>query len=120
MVLQGHMENKNHHISVTRVSIETKLGRMIASLNGLLPIMSHDTLIAWPCEIRSSLTGVDSARKCLSRHQLLVCYIKTINVFYKFYDFFCRRYSLMNQPCSNNLFQFMQYVEALKAFKIPS
>ena len=30
-------------------------------------------------------------------------------VFYKFYDFFFRRHSLMNQPCYNDLFQFMQH-----------
>ena len=28
--------------------------------------------------------------------------------FDNFYDFFCRQHSLMNQPCYNNLFQFMQ------------
>ena len=39
----------------------------------------------------------------------LICYIKTIIVFYKFYDFFCRRHSLMNRSCYNNLFQFMQH-----------
>ena len=50
----------------------TKLDRMIASLDGLLPIMSHDPLIAWPCEIRSSLTGGGPARKRLSHHRLLV------------------------------------------------
>ena len=32
----------------------------------------------------------------------LICYVKIIIVFYKFYDFFCRR-------CYNNLFQFMQH-----------
>ena len=53
----------------------TKLGRMIASLDGLLPIMSHDSLITWPCEIRGSLTGGRSARKRLSRHRLLVVVI---------------------------------------------
>ena len=72
MVLQGHVANKNHHISITRVSMATKLGRMIASLDGLLPIMSHDPLITWPCEIRGSLTGGGSARKRLSRQRLLV------------------------------------------------
>ena len=35
------MANKNH-ISVTRMFMETKLGRMIASIDGLLPIVSHD------------------------------------------------------------------------------
>ena len=72
MVLQGHVANKNHHISITRVSMATKLGRMIASLDGLLSIMSHSHLITWPCEIQGSLTGGGSARKRLSRHRLLV------------------------------------------------
>ena len=49
-----------------------KLGRMMTALDGLLPIMSHDSLITRPCEIRGSLTGGDSALKCLSRHRLLV------------------------------------------------
>ena len=34
--------------------------------------MSHDPLITWPSEIPGSLTGGGSARKRLSRHQLLV------------------------------------------------
>ena len=50
----------------------TKLGRMIASLDVLLPIMLHDLLITWPCEIRGSFTGGGSARKRLSRDRLLV------------------------------------------------
>ena len=49
----------------------TKLGRMIASLDGLLPIMSDDPLITKPCEIRGSLTGGGSARKRLSRDRLV-------------------------------------------------
>ena len=74
MVLQCHVANKNHPISITRVSMTTKLGRMITSLDWLLPIMSHDPLITWPCEIRGSLTGGGSAWKCLSRHRLLVSF----------------------------------------------
>ena len=50
----------------------TKLGRMIAFLDGFLPIMSHDPLIIWPCEIQGSLTGGGSARKRVSRHRFLV------------------------------------------------
>ena len=42
---------------IRRVSMANKLGRMITSLDGLLPIMSHDPLITWPCEIRGLLTG---------------------------------------------------------------
>ena len=72
VVLQGHVANKIHHISITRVFMATKLGRMIASLDGLLPIMSHDPLITWPCEIRGSIAGGGSACKRLRRHRLLV------------------------------------------------
>ena len=50
----------------------TKLGRMMTSSDGLLPIMSHDPLITCRCEIRGSLTGRGSARKRLSRPRLLV------------------------------------------------
>ena len=46
--------------------METKLDRMISSLDGLLPIMPHDPLITWPCEIRVSFTGGGSVRKRLS------------------------------------------------------
>ena len=66
--MQGHVANKNHHISIRRVCMATKLGGMIASLDGLLPIMLHNPLITWPCEILSSLTGAGSARKHLSHH----------------------------------------------------
>ena len=34
----------------------------------------------------------------------LYVFLKQLLSFYKFYDFFCRRHSLMNQPCYNNLF----------------
>ena len=50
----------------------TKLGRMIASLDGLPPIMLYNPLITKPCEIQGSLTGGGLARKRLSRHRLLV------------------------------------------------
>ena len=40
------MANKNHYISIA-----TKLGRMMASLDGLLPIISHDPLIMQSYEI---------------------------------------------------------------------
>ena len=39
----------------------------------------------------------------------LICYVKPIIVFYRFYDLFCRRHSLMNRPCYDNLFQFVQH-----------
>ena len=46
----------------------------------LLPVMSHDTLITWPCETRGSLTAGGSTRKRLSRHRLLVFHY--LNLFY--------------------------------------
>ena len=49
-----------------------KLGRMMTSLDWLLPINSNDRLFTWPCKIRGSLTGGGSARKRLSRHRFLV------------------------------------------------
>ena len=52
----------------------TKHGRMMTSLDGLVPIMSHDPLITWPCEMRGSLTGAGSARKRLICPGLLVDY----------------------------------------------
>ena len=55
----------------------TKVGRMIASLNGLLPIMSFDPFITWPCEIRGSRIGGGSAHKRLSRHRLIVIILPT-------------------------------------------
>ena len=67
VVLQGHMANKNHYISIA-----TKLGRMMASLDGLLPIISHDPLIMQSYEIWGSLTGGGSKRKCFSPHRHLV------------------------------------------------
>ena len=41
VVLQSHVTNINHLISIKRVFMATKLGGMIAFLNELLPIMSH-------------------------------------------------------------------------------
>ena len=41
----------------------------------------------------------------------LVFYVKTVTVlfFCNFNDFFCKRHSLMNGLCHNNLFQIMQH-----------
>ena len=71
MVLQGH-KKKILYISITRMPMANKLGRIMISLDGLLPIITHDLLIMRPCEIRGSLTWGGSARKRLSRHRLLV------------------------------------------------
>ena len=50
----------------------TKFRRMMTSLDGLLPTMSHYFLITWPCDIQGSFTGGGSASKRVSRHRLLV------------------------------------------------
>ena len=42
-----------------------QIGRIMTSLEGSLPVMSHDPFIMWPCEIRGSLTWGGSARKPL-------------------------------------------------------
>ena len=63
---------KSFYISITRVPMANKIGKKMTSLDELLPKMSNDPLITWSCEIRGSLTGWGSARKRLSRHQLLV------------------------------------------------
>ena len=60
------------YISITRVPMANKPGRMMNSLDRLLPIMSHDPLIRWPYETRGSLIGGGSTRKHLSRHRLLI------------------------------------------------
>ena len=78
MVLQSHVANKNHHTSIAKVSMSTKLGRMIAALDGLLPIVPHD-----PCEIQGSLAGGGSAWKRLSRHRLLVRILCRMDIYFK-------------------------------------
>ena len=43
---QDHVTNLNHHISTTIIVLmATKLGMMVTSLDGLLPMKSHDPLI---------------------------------------------------------------------------
>ena len=42
--------NENYFVSTTRVTLTTKLCRMVSYLNGLLPIKSHEFLITWSCE----------------------------------------------------------------------
>ena len=48
---QDHLRNYNHYISITRVPMATKLGKMITYLDWLLLIKSHDPLISWSCKI---------------------------------------------------------------------
>ena len=51
VVLQDHLTNENFYICTTRVSMATKLGRMITYLDGLLATEAHDPFITWSCEI---------------------------------------------------------------------
>ena len=46
LLLQDHVTNLKH-ISTTKVSFATKLGRMVTYLDWLLPIKPHDPLITW-------------------------------------------------------------------------
>ena len=46
------------YISIAKEPIANKLGGMMTFLDGLLPIMSHDPFITWPCNRRGS------AHKC--------------------------------------------------------
>ena len=42
-------------------------------------------------------------------YKIYTLFVKPVTVFYNFYDFFCRWHSLMNRPCNNILFNFMQH-----------
>ena len=53
VVLQSHVKNENHYISTTRMSVATKLGRMVVHLDLLLPKKLHGPLITLSCEIKS-------------------------------------------------------------------
>ena len=48
---QNHPKNWKHYISITRVSMATKLGRSVTCLDGLLPIKSNNPLITWSYKI---------------------------------------------------------------------
>ena len=117
VVLQGQVANRSPHISITRLSMATKLGRMIAFLDGLLPIMSHDPLITWSCELRGSLTGGGSPCKRLSRHRLLVimdgckkcCEINTVSFTCGLLQVLPRKNGWLEVMSSyNNFFQYMR------------
>ena len=49
--ITSRSRDKLKYISTTTVPMTTKLDRMVAYLDGLLPIKSHDPLLAWSCEI---------------------------------------------------------------------
>ena len=76
LVLQGNVTNENHYISTTRVTIATKLGRMITYFDGLLPITSHDTLISLSCEITwQTKTIIFPIPQCLWPPNLVGCWL---------------------------------------------
>ena len=47
VVYQGLMTNKNHYISITKVIMVTKPGKMATDLDGLRSIKLHEYLIMW-------------------------------------------------------------------------
>ena len=51
VALRDHVTYWNHHMSATALPIGTKLGRMVAYLDRLLPIESHDPLNSWSFKI---------------------------------------------------------------------
>ena len=51
VVLQSHGTNRIHYIFTTRLPLATKLDRMVAHLDGLLPIKFHYPLLTWSCDI---------------------------------------------------------------------
>ena len=51
VVYQGLMTNKNRYISVTKVIMATKPGKMATDLDELRSIKLHDSLIMWSCRI---------------------------------------------------------------------
>ena len=66
VVLEGHMTDKNHFISTTRMPMISKFVRMIVYLHGLLPIKLHDPLITCPCKImRQTKTIISLIPQCL-------------------------------------------------------
>ena len=66
MILQGHVSNKNHWISFTRVPMATKLDRIVTYLDGILPIKSHDSFITWSWEIMlQTKTTISPIPQCL-------------------------------------------------------
>ena len=68
VVLQCHVTNKNHYISSTKVSMATKLDRMVTYFERLLTIKSFYALITWSCKVTwqkifISITRVPMANK---------------------------------------------------------
>ena len=51
-VLQSHVADEDHYFSTSRVPMASKLDRMVAHLDGLLPIKFHNPFkILWSCDI---------------------------------------------------------------------
>ena len=51
VVLQNYVTNCDHYISTTIVLIATKVGRLVRYLEGILPLMYHDSWVMRPYEI---------------------------------------------------------------------
>ena len=58
VVWQGHVTNKNHYISTTRVPVATKHGRMVTYPDWLLTIKSLGALIKWSCEVTRQMKTI--------------------------------------------------------------
>ena len=51
LVLEDHVTNENHCITITTVPMATKLGRMVTYLERFQHIKLHNPLTMWPCKI---------------------------------------------------------------------
>ena len=45
--IKKSLSNQNHYISTTTIPMTNNLGRVVTYHEGLSPIKSHDTLVAW-------------------------------------------------------------------------
>ena len=73
----------------------------------LQPIIILSLYSFWAYNHASALDTGGFESKSMSVE--FACYVQTVIVFYKFYEFFCRWYSLMNWPCYKTLFQITQH-----------
>ena len=65
VVLQDHLANESHYISIIRVYIATKLGRIVAYFDVLLLLYSSDSLITWSCYITWQAKNISLAPQYL-------------------------------------------------------
>ena len=58
VVLQDHLINESHYISIIRVYMATKLDRIVTYLNGLLLLYTSDSLITCSCYITWQIKNI--------------------------------------------------------------